>query len=161
MKHLFYLLFISFLFLQGCLEYEDDPICSEYQYISLVELRSSVEIQDAKEIKKSGKIYIYENFLFINEPNRGIHIIDNSDQKNPIKKAFIKIPGNIDIAIKEHSLYADSFMDLVILDISDMENIKIIKRIENLLPFHYKLDYFITDECNFDTNNGIVIKVEK
>ena len=51
----------------------------------------------------------------------------------PKSIAFIKLEGNYDISIKNNYLYADSYGDLVILDISDIHNIKKAKRLENAI----------------------------
>jgi len=143
---------------QGCISYEDDPACKKYNYMSFDELRNSVQIEEPKEIKKVGKIYTYNDILLVNEPNIGIHIIDNSDKHNPIPKAFISINGNIDIAVKDGFLYADSFMDLVVFDIRDIDNIKEITRKNNVFAYD---EYQAIDEndryrCQFDTTKGVV-----
>lgn len=98
------------------------------------ELRKSVEIVPPKEILESGKIYVYEDYVFVNDKNKGVHIIDNSNPANPEKISYIKIPGNIDISIKNEVLYANSFIDLVVFDISDIHNIGIINRLTNVFP---------------------------
>ena len=38
--------------------------------------------------KKAGKIYAYRNYVFQNELNEGIHIIDNADPAQPLKVAI-------------------------------------------------------------------------
>ena len=75
----------------------------------------------------------YGDYIFINDKYEGIHVIDNSNPNQPVKVAFIQIPGNVDISVKDNFLYADSLMDLVILDISDLDNITIVNRLENVL----------------------------
>jgi LVIVD repeat len=40
----------------------------------------------------------------------------------------------VDIAIRDNILYADSYTDLVVIDISNPENIKEIRRIRNIFP---------------------------
>jgi hypothetical protein len=47
--------------------------------------------------------------------------------------SFIKIAGNVDISIKNNFLYADSLTDLIVLDISDINNIQIVNRLDNVL----------------------------
>ncbi|NJO03673.1 MAG: hypothetical protein HC880_20140 [Bacteroidia bacterium] len=63
-----------------------------------------------------------------------MHIIDNHDPRHPERRAFIQIPGNVDIAIKENILYADNVTDLLVIDISDLNDIRLTKRIENAFP---------------------------
>ena len=64
-----------------------------------------------------GKIYFKEGYIFINEELKGIHVIDNRNPENPQNIGFIEIPGNVDIAIKNNTLYADSYIDLGAIDI--------------------------------------------
>lgn len=87
-----------------------------------------------EEIKQAGKIYIKDNFIYLNEVNKGIHVIDNSNPSNPQRVAFLALPGNTDIAVKGHTLYADMYSDLVAVDISDVHNTKITKTISNFFP---------------------------
>ena len=99
---------------------------------SLTELRSSVKAESKHELVRPGKIYTKGNYLFINEIKEGIHVVDNSDPANPRFVSFIVIPGNGDIAVRNNILYADSFSDLVALDISDPGNAKEVSRVENV-----------------------------
>ena len=143
----------------GCATYEDDPYCKKYTLMSFDELRQSVSIEEPREIETAGKIYTYQQLLLINEPNVGIHIIDNTDKMNPIPKAFIRLYGNVDIAVKDGFLYADSFMDLVVLDIKDIENIKVVKRVNDTFAYD---KYQIMDRedqyrCDFNTSNRVII----
>jgi hypothetical protein len=77
----------------------------------------------------------------VNDFQRGVHIIDNSNPANPVKKGFIKILGNVDIEIKDNFLYADSYMDLVVFDISNLNAIKIEARLKNVFPFSFGFGY--------------------
>lgn len=88
----------------------------------------------SEEIEEAGKIYIKDHFIYLNEVNKGIHVIDNSNPANPQRVAFLALPGNTDIAIKGHTLYADMYSDLVAVDITDIHNTKIIKTISNFFP---------------------------
>lgn len=87
--------------------------------LSAVEVRSQVKVQAPADLEQPGKIYIKDQYLFINEIKKGIHVIDNSNPSNPRHISFISIPGNGDMAVKDHILYADSYMDLVAIDISN------------------------------------------
>ncbi|MEA2073830.1 MAG: hypothetical protein U9O86_09620 [Campylobacterota bacterium] len=160
------LLIMFALFLTGCVEYKDDPICSEYNYVTLKEVRSSVKVKAPREVQNAGKIYIYENLVVINEPNKGVHLIDNQDKYNPIALVFIEIPGNIDIAVKNGYLYVDSFVDLVVIDINDLTNIYEINREEDIFTYdRYQAlsadSSNIENECDYGDEKGFVIGVEK
>ena len=82
-------------------ECEVENVYTYYEpvYTTLEEVRSSVELIAPKEINVMGKIYIKDNYLFVNEPNEGVHIIDNSDPSNPVSKYFLNIPGSFDISV--------------------------------------------------------------
>jgi hypothetical protein len=82
-----------------------------------------------------GKIYLKDNYLFINEKYKGIHIYDNSDPSHPGNLAFIDIPGNVDLAIKGIYLYADSYVDLVVLDLTDIAHVQEVTRIIDIFPY--------------------------
>lgn len=115
-------------------------------YTSFEELRSSVALKENRPINQAGKIYLINDHLLINEPNEGIHIIDNKDPENPVNIGFINIPGNFDMAAVDGFLYADSYVDLVIIDISDLANPQEIKRIEEVFPNYNSYGYYASAE---------------
>ena len=123
------------------------------------EFASSVDIIAPIPINESGKIYTYNDYIFINDRYQGIHVIDNSNPQQPVKIAFIKIPGNVDISVKEDYLYADSLMDLVVLDISDINNIVQINRLENVLynNVFWPFEADIVEHEGYDYENEIVV----
>ena len=123
------------------------------------EFRNSVDIIDPIPVRESGKIYTYENYIFVNDKYKGVHVIDNTDPTSPRKVAFIKIAGNVDISVKNNYLYADSITDLIVLDISDLDNITIVNRLENVLRDNviWPLEADIYDYENWDYENEILI----
>jgi len=98
---------------------------------------ADIIITPGKQLDNPGKIYIYGDYLFINEPNKGIHIINNASPANPVNVQFIDIPGNVDLAINSNILYADSYIDLLAFDISNLRDIKMVKRVEDVFPHMY------------------------
>lgn len=122
-----------------------------------------IESSDPRPIQNLGKIYYKDQLIYVNERNKGIHIIDNTNPETPIPIYFISIPGSEDIAIKGNILYADNITDLVAIDISDINNVQVVKRIEGLYPDSKKTypdgysGYF---EC-VDETLGIVIGWEE
>ena len=136
-KNFLLLLFVSSLSFVSC-ENNDDSKYADYLIarpltINKAEFKNSVDVISPSPIKDSGKIYAYQDYIFVNDRYRGVHVIDNSNPNAPKKISFIKIAGNVDISIKDNYLYADSIMDLVVLDISDINNIKIVNRLDNVL----------------------------
>ncbi|MCP4376377.1 MAG: hypothetical protein GY794_09410 [bacterium] len=102
-------------------------------YMSWDEFRSSVEVLPPRKIMKRGKIYVKDKYLYVNEPNKGIHVVDNSDPNKPVQKCFISIPGNIDLAIKGSILYADSYVDMLVFALTiNPEDIVMIRRMKDL-----------------------------
>src|SRR5690606_1155825 len=128
--------FLMVLSISGCKDviYEND-LRNVPVYMTYSELRSAVKQQTPRSLVKPGKIYFKDGFIFINEELKGIHVIDNRDPHNPVNSAFIEIPGNIDMAIKNDVLYADSYIDLVAIDISDVNNPKEVERITEVFPY--------------------------
>lgn len=128
------LLAISIL-LESCTDQCD--IKSEYVYLepvytTVAELRASIQVTEPDTINAVGQIYLKDNLLFVNDPGKGIHIIDNHNPANPVQKKFLKVPGNFDMAIKGNTLYADSYVDLIAFDISNINTIKEMGRLEGI-----------------------------
>ena len=112
-----------------------------------------------------GKIYVKDNYLFVNEIKKGIHIYDNSNPEKPVEVSFLKIPGNVDIAVKENTLYADSYVDLVALDITNPKAIKEIGRVKEVFP-NGNLDGFYwyydpTSKIIYDYDSKIITETIK
>lgn len=133
------------------------------QYMSLTDMRNAIKVEAPRKLENPGKIYFKGGKIYISESFKGIHVIDNANPANPQNIAFINIPGNVDIAIKGNILYADSYMDLVAIDISNLNNIVIKKRIENVFP--RSLPPFDTKYpvAPIDEEKGVVVgwKIEK
>jgi hypothetical protein len=141
-----------------------DTITRTYQvntpvYMSYDDLRASFKSTSAQEIVQSGKIYFKDDFIYVNEFQKGIHIIDNSDPANPQNLKFIEIPGNVDLAIKGNLLYADSYVDLLTIDISDLEHIVEVDRDTNVFPYIIP-DYEVGIVESVDQTQGVIIGYE-
>ncbi|TVZ15533.1 LVIVD repeat-containing protein [Maribacter sp. MAR_2009_72] len=93
----------------------------------------AIDIMEPIPVVSSGKVYAYKNYIFVNDVGLGFHVIDNSSPQNPERIAFIKLKGNNDISIKDDKLYADSYGDLVVFNISDINAISLISRMENAI----------------------------
>jgi hypothetical protein len=125
-------------------------------YMSYEELRNSVKSEAPQTLKNPGKIYLKGNYIFVNEVDKGIHVIDNSNPSSPQNIAFINIPGNIDLAAWGDVLYADSYTDLLALDISNPQNISVLSRNENAVPYRS-----YTNGTYVDPQKGVVIDWEE
>ena len=88
-------------------------------YMSMDELRSSVRYEKSRAIEKTGKIYFKDDFIYISEYGKGIHIINNQDPYAPTNIGFINVPGNSELAMKNNTLLANSAVDLVSINMSN------------------------------------------
>ncbi len=133
---LLFLTAITLIFMISCDnndEFETVNV-AKAEFMSLEAFRASVDIIAPIPIIESGKIYAYNNLVLVNDIDNGIHIIDNSNPENPVKVAFIKIKATKDMEIKGNYLYADSLMDLLVFDISDINNIYEVARLKDVFP---------------------------
>ena len=98
--------------------------------IPIADLRKSFAVEAPRTPQEPGKIYVKDNFLFINEIKEGVHVYDNSNPSAPRALAFLKIPGNVDMAVLDNFLYADTYTDLLVLDITNPATAREVKRVE-------------------------------
>lgn len=127
--------------------------------ISIQEFKNGVDIVSPQPIAESGKIYAYQDYIFVNDKFRGVHVIDNSNPASPRKVSFIKIAGNVDISIKDNFLYADSLTDLIVLDITDINNIQIVNRLDNVLRDNvvWPMEADIFEYGDWNNENNVLI----
>jgi hypothetical protein len=135
MKHirkiLSLLVLLIFIAMQGTSSYTKGYYAV---YMERKNLEKSVfYIPEGREMKNPGKIYSRQPYLFVNEKYKGVHVIDNTDPSNPVKKGFIMAPGCLDMAVKGNILYLDNAVDLVSFDLTETE-MKEVNRIRNVLP---------------------------
>ncbi|HXB43433.1 MAG TPA: hypothetical protein VNV85_05220, partial [Puia sp.] len=124
--------------LSGCIK---DKITRTYQistpvYEVLTKFRESIKSGAAADIVNTGKITVSGKYIFLSEPYKGIHVIDNSNPASPKNVSFINIPGNEDLAVTGSTLYADAYGDLVTLDISDPLQAVAKNFVANVFPDH-------------------------
>ena len=111
---------------------------------------------------KAGKIYAYGNYIFQNDLNTGIHIIDNAAPGNPKKIAFLKIPFSTEIAIKGNYLYTNSVSDLLVFNLASPQQPQLVTRVSNAFPIinqNYPTQSNIYFECP-NAEKGIVVDWE-
>lgn len=137
---LYALLFLTVLLgisvlLEGCsdtCETTQEFVYYEPVYTTVEQIREQISLEQPKAINAVGKIYYKDGFMYVNEPGEGVHIIDNRDPSHPVARNFLRIPGNFDLAIKGGTLYADSFVDLVALDISNPALVQEVGRLKGI-----------------------------
>lgn len=117
-----------------------------------------IKSEDAKPILSTGKIYLYNNYIFQIEHGIGIHVFE-FEGKIPKRISFISVYGAQELSIKNNILYTNNLNDLVSINIDDIKNVKVVDRDEELFemfsPNHPPVNtgYF---EC-VDPEKGPVI----
>lgn len=138
-KYFFYLLICCALLSSCDPRFGGEPM-PYTSYTPVIMARESLErsvfFHTPENIVSPAKIYYKDNFIYISERYKGIHVIDNINPKLPVNKGYISIPGCVDMAIKDNTLYADNAVDLIAIDISNMASLKIEvkKRIKSTFP---------------------------
>jgi len=157
-KEIFKTIAVLFLcsFLNSCVK---DNITRSYTYSyylpvykTTAEVRANIRSNTPQEVVNPGKIVLLGNYIFLNEVDKGIHIIDNHNPASPRNVAFIDIPGNMDLALKGNTLYADLYTDLVTLDISNPLNVVVKKYNEGVFPYRSYGNGFYNDSSKVIVN---------
>lgn len=142
MKKVLPLLLLNCLivFLSGCSSNDDASTETALFAVPVVEsmsdIRDNVSVSAARQTNSEGKIYVTEDYLFYIAKEEGIHVFDNQDPAAPQNIAFINLEGVHDIAVKGNYLYADNFIDLVVFDISNIQNIVLEQTLQNVILFY-------------------------
>lgn len=130
MRYLLLFFLLTTLLFPACIEpLEDIP----EEAIGLAPLYAvedweEISVTAPQPIRQLGKLYYKNPFIYATDRGQGIHVIDNSDPESPVRLAFIRIAGNSDLAIKGNTLFANNVRDLVAIDISDLDSIRVISR---------------------------------
>ncbi len=100
-----------------------DERCVKQVILSWEEIRADIQpdLSTSEVLTRTGKIYSLDEWLFIVEKYRGIHIFDMTDSLNPIRKIYLPIPGALDLTIKDGILYSSAFTDLVTIDLNVLQ----------------------------------------
>lgn len=115
-------------------------------------VRAAINGNPSQPVAQAGQIYTKGNFIYLNDVNAGIHIIDNTDPTHPVQTAFLNIPGNENIAIRGNILYADMYQDLLAIDISNPHQAKITGTL---------WDFFFGRNFGADSNSVITSWIKK
>ena len=146
-------LFVVILFFTGCLK---DSIERKYTFYRPVyrtkdQVRQNIKSLQAVDLVKPGKMFYKDGYVFLNELDKGVHIIDVKNPAAPLKVAFVNIPGCIDLAVRGNILYADLYTDLVAIDISNPLDVKLTTAINGVFPHRY-YDAFSADTSKVITD---------
>lgn len=161
----------SVVFFQSCLK---DTVTEKYTFYRPVyktkeQVMNNIKSGAPKAIIETGKIFIKGNYVFLNDVNRGVHILDYTNPTAPIKVAFVDVPGNVDMAVRGNILYVDCYTSLVALDITNPLNVQKTTVLNGVFPhrvywnFQQDTSLVITEWIRVDTiiknrdyNNGNV-----
>jgi hypothetical protein len=136
MRALRIIIFIALIPIFSNFQCYEDWEMTQYTPIIMAksDLPASIFVQPAREFENPGKIYLFNNYVFIVDIYTGVHIINNTNPETPDKIGFIHISGVVDIAIKNNVLFADNAIDLVAIDLSNYPEIEVIDRIPDVFP---------------------------
>lgn len=144
-------------FLVDCESDDFIETASSYEpvFLNRVDFEKSVALKNSVAIGTSGKIYIKDNLLFVNELNKGFHVYDNSDPANPKSIKFLEAPGSTDMAIRNNIVYINQATDLIAVAYDATVNTaNLTKRIPNVFPELRSPDGF--DAYDIPENSVIV-----
>lgn len=136
-KNYLLILFVFSIFAVSC-DNDDNSELAKFAVPtvkSLADIRADVSVTAARQTQSDGKIYVTEDYLFYIAQESGVHIFNNTNPASPVNIAFINLDGVHDISVKGNYLYADNFVDLLVFDISNIQNITLVRTIENSIAF--------------------------
>lgn len=108
-------------------------------------------------IEATGTIFLRDTLFFMLEQKKGIHVFNVKDSLNTVNLTFFRIPAVTDFTLVGDRLYADSWRDLVTIDISDLFAIRVVDRRANaFIPILYPPLYRGIFEC-VDESRGAVV----
>ena len=152
-----------------CALYSGEGHCEAFKraaspvYMDYATLRNAIEVRGPRPLDRIGQLYAFGDHLFVGERQQGVHVIDNTDPAAPVNVAFVRIPGNTEIAIRGRHLYADSYVDLVTLDIGDPHAVRLVDRQVDVFPWDasQSIPYDIGFESAPDPNLGVVVTYDE
>ena len=151
MKRIWSIAALLMLFFQSCLKDNVSRKTTIYKpvYKTKDEVRANIKSSTPVELTAPGKIFYKDGYIFLNELYKGVHIIDVRNTASPKNIAFVNIPGAVDMAVRGNVLYADMYTDLVAVDISNPQQVKLQQVLQGVFPQRYY--------PNFDNDTGKII----
>ncbi|MFL0807902.1 MAG: hypothetical protein K6L60_11510 [Oceanobacter sp.] len=111
----------------ACYEYEetcfdDEDKCDTLVFVTKEEVRAEIvpEYGNNAILRIPGKMYQRDHYLGVVDKHRGLHIFDTADPQNPLRVVYLPIHGITDLTIKGDFLYANSYMDMVSINLNDV-----------------------------------------
>jgi hypothetical protein len=113
-------------------------------YVTKESVKTNIRSSDPELLENPGKLVVKDNYLYLNDVDKGIHIIDISNPSQIKNVAFIHIPGCIDLAVKGDYLYADCYTDMVTIDIRNPLQVTVKQFLTGVFP-HRAYRNFMAD----------------
>ena len=139
MKQAVFIAIVSCFFSLSCTKDRVNELYTFYRpvYQTKAVVKANIKSDASQPVENPGKLVVKGNYVFLNDIDKGIHIIDISNPSQLKNIAFIHIPGCVDIAIKNDYLYADCYTDLVTIDISNPLDITVKQFLNGVFPHRY------------------------
>ena len=119
----------------------------EAVYMARTTFENSISIIAAKPSITAGKIYIKDNYLYVNDVNKGFQIYNYSNPTNPVAIGYINFPGATDMAIRNNAIHVNQATDLVSIEVFPTTKIiGVTNRIKNVFPVKSSPDGFLALE---------------
>lgn len=161
-KATFLFLLPALLWLAGCDELPADLYSGPGKRPVYAPLAALNDIKNLppQPIRQSGTIFLKDTLFFMLEQRKGIHVFNVKDSLNIAALTFFNIPAISDFTISGNRLYADSWRDLLTIDIGDLYHIRLTDRQYDVFsPPLYPPLYNGIFEC-VDESRGAVIDWE-
>jgi hypothetical protein len=126
-------------------------------YLPLADL-GQIKNLGPQPIGETGTIYLTDSLFFLMEYKKGIHVFEVSDSiVSTTAITFLQIPAITDFSVTSNRIYADSWRDLVTIDISNLLQIKEVGRAKDAFtPILFPPLYNGIFECVDETNGALI-----
>jgi len=87
-----------------------------------------------RQTVNAGKIYTVGNLIYQVEQDSGIHVINYANPSSPQKLGFIRSFLCKEVTVKNGLIYTNNFSDLVVIDASNLANVREVARTAAVFP---------------------------
>lgn len=127
------------------------PVYVNFEYLD------SIKNLAPQPIGLTGTIFLQDTLFLMLEQKKGIHVYRLNNNNDPLAMTFFQIPAISDFTLSGNVLYADSWKDLLAIDISDIYHISVLSRTQDVFqPILYPPLYTGIFECADEVKGAIV-----